>query len=127
MKEGERDTETEREKERERENKRERGGEGGRGRKGDLILTYVLIEMDGSLNGPFDQGHTGTCSFSIQLEHPHRRDCQPNAMIVIAESVKRRWFLVWFLNVIHSLDAIGDQLWPIDNGKVRENHEWGGG
>ena len=44
--------------------------------------------MDGSLNGPFDQGHTGTCGFSIQLQPPRRRDHQPNKMIVIAESVK---------------------------------------
>ena len=72
------------------------------------------------MNGPFDQGHRDTCSFSIKLEHPRRRNCQPNAMIVIAESVKRRWFIVWFLNVIRSLDAIGDLLGPIDDGMVRE-------
>ena len=41
--------------------------------------------MDSSLNGSFDQGHTGTCSFLIQLKQPCRRDRQPNAMIVIAE------------------------------------------
>ena len=91
MKEGERDTETEREKERGREREREgeRGG-GGREREGGRSDSHLRTDRkkDGSLNGPFDQGHTGTCSFSIQLEHPHRRDCQPNAMIVIAESVK---------------------------------------
>ena len=79
--------------------------------------------MDSSLNGSFDQGHTGTCSSLIQLEHPYRRDRQPNAIIVIAESVKRRWFLVWTLDVIRSLDATGNQLGPIDNGKVREKHK----
>ena len=84
MREGERDTETETERE------RERGREGGREREGRRSDPHLRIDrkLDYSLNGPFDQGHTGTCSFSIQLEHPHRRDCQPNAMIVIAESVK---------------------------------------
>ena len=53
--------------------------------------------MDGSLNGPFDQGHTGTCSFQTQLECP--RDHQFNAMILTA-GVKQRWFPVWFLNAI---------------------------
>ena len=89
---GERERETQRQREKKREEEREREGErgGGREREGGRSDPHLRIDRkkDGSLNGPFDQGHTGTCSFSIQLEHPRRRDRQPNAMIVIAESVK---------------------------------------